>query len=105
MLLALYLLMRFLPEIPLQLSALLAVLAFVPLLPLTLRLSRVMWLGIGHDFSPDHYPGIPPEPPAAGPRISPTDPADSDGNPVVDTPDCGEPDDHKEPEHEASIRT
>ena len=75
-LLALYLLMRFLPDIPLQLSALLSVLAFVPLLPITLRISRVMWLGIGHDFSPDHYPGLPPEPPEQEPQKQSPDPDD-----------------------------
>ena len=77
-LLVMYLLMRFVPDIPLQLSALLAVLCFVPLLPLTLRLSRVMWLGIGRNFSPDQYPGSPPEPPGTGPLPEPVDPSGSE---------------------------
>jgi uncharacterized protein (DUF983 family) len=72
-LLLMYLLMRYLPDIPLQVSALLAVLGFIPLLPLTLRLSRVMWLGIGRNFSPDQYPGSSPEPP-----IPPLDPEPAD---------------------------
>lgn len=85
-LLALYLLMRFVPEIPLQLSALLAVLAFAPLLPLTLRISRVMWLGIGHDFSPDDSPGLPPDPPGSVPET--IDPTPGDGT-TIDTPPEG----------------
>jgi hypothetical protein len=84
--------MRFLPEIPLQLAAILAVLGFIPLLPLTLRLSRVMWLGIGRDFSPDHFPGYPPDAPADPPQPSPIAPDGGEEEPVertVESADAG----------------
>ncbi len=51
------------PALPPQVPALLAVICYVPLLPLTARLARVLWMGIGSPFSPDDTDGPPPPPP------------------------------------------
>ncbi len=66
------------PDLHLALCGLVGAAAVVPLVPLVLRLSRVFWLDIGHQFSPqgNRTDPPPPEHPAAG---APTDPIPTDG--------------------------
>lgn len=52
------------PDLHLAVVGLLAAISFIPLVPLTLRLSRVIWIDLGRSFSPaDQLPGPPPSEP------------------------------------------
>lgn len=72
-----FVLMIVLPDIHPAVHGLLAMVGILPIVPLTVRLSRVLWLDIGGHLSPqdpnDDDPP-PPPPPAPDPSINPTAP-------------------------------
>lgn len=70
-----FVLMVVLPDLHPALHGLLAMIGVVPIIPLTVRLSRVLWLDIGSHLSPqDSDDDPPPPPPDPAPPTSPTMP-------------------------------
>jgi len=69
-----YLIAMLFPDLHLGVVGLLAAIGFLPLVPLTLRLSRVIWIDLGKSFSPgEGLAGPPPSEPREEP--GPEDPA------------------------------
>jgi hypothetical protein len=89
-------LLLLLPELPPQWPALFAVFFYIPLTPLTVRFSRVLWLNIGGSFAPSNSGGSPPPPPTGPPK--PIAPSSPDGA-------TRRPDEHEPLEQEARVST
>jgi|GEM_PF-6900585 len=71
----LWLLLLLVPTLSLMGATALAFVLYLPLLPITLRLSRVLWLEIGRVFSPEGFNDAPPDdPPTLDTAPVPTDP-------------------------------
>lgn len=74
-LLLMFVLMVVLPDVHPALHGLLAMIGVLPIIPLTVRLSRVLWLDLGAHLTPQDPDDDPPPPPSAPDPDPPTAPS------------------------------